>query len=372
MVVGLGAFVVALMVDSKRAWAGYLIGLFFSLSLALGGLFFTAIQHITKAGWSVNIRRLSEAFSAFLPVAFVLGLIFLIGSPQLYKWMDSAVVAKDPLLAHKAPYLNTVFFIIRVVVFFSLWIWFQRLIVGNSIKQDTTGDEALTVANLPNSIAFVLIFALSYSLFSVDTLMSAEPHWFSTIFGVYCFAGLFQSSLALLALFMIYGLKTGILKGFIDDNHLHDIGKFVFAFTVFWAYIAFSQYMLIWYANVPEETIFYIPRSEEAWAWLSISLIVFKFIVPFLTLLPRGSKRNPQILGAVCILILATQFLDLYWLLYPSLFKDGAGLPLLEALIFIGFFAAFLFVTARFLTRVHVIPIKDPRIAESLHHHVVY
>lgn len=372
MFLGVVGFAVTLMTDPVRAWYAYLTAFFYFVSLALGGLFFTAIQHVTKAGWSVNIRRFAESLSAFLPIGAVAGLILLIGAPKLYDWLNPQLVAQDPLLQHKAGYLNQTFFWIRMVLFFGLWLYFAKVIVGRSVEQDKTGDVNLTIKNLGTSIAFVLVFALSYSFFSVDTLMSLEPHWFSTIYGVYCFAGLFQSAIATITLITIYFLKQGRLKGLVDDNHLHDLGKFLFAFTVFWAYIAFSQFMLIWYANLPEETIFYIPRMEHGWVWVSVALLLFKFVVPFLALLPKWAKRNYNHLSAVCILILVMQYVDLYWLIYPNFNEERAMFSYQEILIFLGFAGAFMFAVTRFLSKHSIVPMKDPRQHESTGHHVTY
>jgi hypothetical protein len=369
---GLLAFVVTLINNPQRAWLAYLLPLFYFTSLALGGLFFASIQHVTKAGWSVNIRRISESFTAFLPLAALFTLIFLAGTPEIYKWLKPEKVAADPLLVHKAPYLNATFFVIRVVLFFGLWLWFKKLIVGRSLEQDKTGDVNITHKLVGTSIGFILVFALSYSFFSVDLLMSLEPHWFSTIFGVYTFAGLFQSTLAFLILTLLYLKSKGLMQSYVTADHLHDLGKFLFAFTVFWAYIAFSQYMLIWYANLPEETIFIIPRTENAWLYVSIALLLGKFIIPFLALLPRWAKRTPSHLAAVSVLILVMQYVDLYWLIYPTFFEESLKFSLSEILIFLGFLGAFLFAVSRFLSRNQLVPLKDPRIHESLHHHVVY
>lgn len=372
MFLGLGAFIVTLMTDQERAWHAYLTSFFYFVSLALGGLFFAAINHLTSAGWSVNVRRFSESLTSFLPVAVIGAIVLVIGGDQLYIWLNPEAVKADPLLLHKAGYLNPVFFWIRTAAFFGIWLFFGKALVGNSLKQDESGAASLTKKNLTLSVAFILLFALSYSFFSVDTLMSLEPHWFSTIFGVYAFAGLFQSTMAVLCLMSIYFMKKGMVKGYVDENHLHDLGKFLFAFTVFWAYIAFSQYMLIWYANIPEETIFFIPRTHGSWMYVSVALILFKFIVPFIALLPRWAKRRPAHLAVVSVLILIMQYVDLYWLVYPNLNHDQPVFSLPELLIFLGFAGAFLFTVTRFLGRHSIIPIKDPRIDESIHHHVTY
>lgn len=369
---GFASFVALLFMNKDRAWHAYLTGYFYFTSLALGGLFFAGIQHMTKAGWSVNIRRFMESMTAFLPISFIGGLILLIGAPTLYVWLDNATVAGDPILAHKQGYLNFPFFIIRLVIFFGIWMYFSKKLIGMSLKQDETGDVSLTKKMTAYSVAFMGLFALSYSFFSVDLLMSLEPHWFSTIFGIYTFAGLFQSSLAFLILLIIYCMKKGLLKGYVDENHLHDLGKFLFAFTVFWAYIAYSQFMLIWYANLPEETVFYMHRLHGGWVWISASLIVFKFIVPFLALLPQRAKRNANYLAAVSVWILIMQYVDLYWLVYPNYDDHHVVFNLPELFVWLGFGGAFVLCVVKFLSKHSIVPKKDPRQHESMHHHVVY
>lgn len=369
---GVAAFIVCLITDQNRAWYAYLTSYFYFMMLALGGLFFAAIQHASNAGWSVNIRRFSESFTAFLPVGAVTGIILLFGVHHLYEWTDSAVMAKDHILQSKETYLNLPFFIVRLVVFFGGWLLFKKLIVGASLEQDQTGDEQLTYKLVRRSIAFLLFFAVSLSFFSVDLVMSLQPHWFSTIFGIYAFAGLFQSSIAALILLVIYCMKKGLLQGYVDENHLHDLGKFLFAFTVFWAYIAYSQYMLIWYANIPEETVFFLPRVTGAWAWVSVSLILFKFFVPFFGLLSRRVKRVPSYLASICVIVLIIQYVDWYWLIYPNLSHSHVIFGLFEILIFGGFAGAFLLTTFHFLGKYPIVPAQDPRQFESNQHEVIY
>ena len=376
MLLGGLAFIVTLINQPDRAWSSYLIGFFYFTSLALGGLFFTAVQHVTSAKWSVSLRRFSEALTAFLPYALMAGVVFLIfGVHTLYPWLHPGHVDSDSLLKHKEPYLNSTFLWLRWILFFSLWILFARLIIAPSLKQ---GDKNGKVSKkwvskmVPPSVLFLLFFALSYSLFSIDALMSLEPHWFSTIFGVYTFAGLFQSTMAFVILFILAKMrKNQELNSYVNANHLHDLGKFLFAFTIFWAYIAYSQYMLIWYANLPEETIFFLPRSQGSWVYISLSLLVFKFIVPFLALLPRWAKRHPVHLGAVSLLVLVMQYLDVYWLVYPYYNQEKVVLSVSEILIFIGFLGLFLFVTHRFLKKNSLVPYQDPRLKESQRHHVL-
>jgi hypothetical protein len=193
--------------------------------------------------------------------------------------------------------------------------------------------------------------------------MSLLPTWYSTIFGVYCFAGLFQSSLAVMALIIIFLRRGGMVRGYVTDEHLHDVVKFLKAFTVFWAYIAFSQFMLIWYANIPEETEYYIMRSQHGWLAVSMALLVFRFIVPFIALLPRWAKRNHNHVIAVSVLVLVMQYVDIWWMVYPNFFH-GHMFALFAGLFLIGLMS--------FFSKFSLVPLKDPRLHEAVSHHVTY
>ncbi|CAN5697757.1 membrane protein [soil metagenome] len=369
---GVILFALALYQDHDRAWHGYLTSFMYWTDLALGGLFFVALQHVTNSGWSVTIRRICESFTAFLPIAAIGAIVLLIGSKHLYIWMDPKIVAADAILQGKSAYLNTTFFIIRLVVFFGLWLFFSKKIVGNSLKQDQDGDAKWTIKNVPLSIGFLLVFALSYSLFSVDTLMSLQPHWYSTIWGVYNWSGLFQSFLAMLIIFVVYSMKQGWLRGLVNENHLHDLGKFLKGFTVFMAYIGFSQFLLIWYANLPEETIFYLARSNGWWMAITFSLLILKFAVPFLLLLPRWAKRTPNHLVMVSVLILVMQYVDIHWMVFPNFDPYEPKFSWQEVGSFLMMGGLFLWSVTNFLSKHKLVPVRDPRISEAIHHHVTY
>ncbi|GIL17826.1 MAG: membrane protein [Oligoflexia bacterium] len=372
LAIGLIGFVVGLLKNQDRMWPAYLTAFFFISMLGLGGLFWTVLQHIAKAGWSTSIRRLSEGMTSFIPYMVVGSLVLLAGLKHLYPWARPEEVAANPLLQHKAAYLNTGFLIVRLLVF-GLGIWlFGRAIVGNSLKQDANGDESLTHKNLALSVPYVLFFALSFSLFSVDLIMSLLPLWYSTIFGIYCFSGMFQSSLAFLILLMIYMKRSGFISGYYTIDHIHDVAKFMKGFTVFWAYIAFSQFILIWYANIPEETEYYIMRSQNGWTAISVSLLIFKFIVPFLALLPRGAKRSESHLILVSCLILVMQYLDVFWMVMPNFNENHFTFGFYEIALLLGFIGLFMMAMMKFFQKHSLVAIKDPRLHEALHHHVTY
>ena len=371
--IGVLSFALGFFMDAKRAWYAFLTAQIFVLFISLGALFFVAVQHVSKAGWSVNIRRLMEAFSFYIPIALPCALALLFSGDHLYSWFNKETVAQDYLLQHKASYLNGIFFTVRLLLFFGIWIFFSKKLVSFSLKQDKTGDSHFTHKSISYSVAFLMLFALSFSFFSFDTLMSLEPHWFSTIFAVYCFAGAFKSFIAVFILLLIYLNHKGILtKDLVNENHWHDLGKFLLGLVIFWAYIAFSQYMLVWYANLPEEAIYYLHRSAGDWKWLSLSLIVFNFIVPFLFLLPRWVKRDSTALVIVSVLVLITQYFDIYWMTYPQLDPHHIVFSWMEVGLLLGFIGLFCFSLFYFLSKYPVVALKDPWQKESLSHHVTY
>jgi len=366
------ALIVGLFKFQDKVWPAFLLSFFYFSCLGIGGLFFSALQSITNAGWSASVRRIGEAFTAFIPIMLVCGLILAFGLKFLYPWADADRMASDALLQVKKAYLNYPFFLIRIFGF-SLLLWFFRhQIVGRSITQDTTGNDELTHCAVPWSIAFMFVFALGFSLFSVDLLMALLPYWYSTIWGVYCFSGLIQTTFAAMILFAFSIINSGAVKGYINIEHVHDLAKFLKGFTVFWAYIAFSQFMLIWYANIPEETEFFLLRSQNGWLGISFGLLIFRFIIPFLILLPRGTKRSEGTLKFVCWLVMVMQFVDLYWLIYPNFNDNHVTLGVMDVLVFAGMAGVFMLSVFKFFEKFSPVAVKDPRMHEALNHHVTY
>lgn len=372
MALGALTFGVGMKMNPDRVWTSYLAAFFFFSCLGLGGLFFTAIQHVAKAGWSVGVRRYAEAMTSFIPFILVFGLLLLLGAKHLYSWTNPEVLEASPAIKAKTAYLNMGFMTIRLVVFAGAMMLFKWFIVGNSLNQDKSGDHSLTLKNVGLSIAFILVFAVGFSLFSVDFIMSLLPTWASTIFGVYCFAGLFQATFAALTIMIVVIKRAGLVKGYVTEEHQHDIAKFMKGFTVFWAYIAFSQFMLMWYANIPEETEYYLMRSANGWWMISFLLLALRFIVPFLTLLPRGNKRNDATVVGVAVLILIMQYVDIYWLIYPNFNGGHMAFGFWEIGMFAGFAGLFLYGIISFFTKFSMIPLKDPRLHEATSHHVAY
>lgn len=369
-VLGLAA-AVGLAAGTEGGWArfypSYLVSFVYFLSLALGALFFVLVSHVTRAGWSVAVRRLAEgvAPNVFLPMAFLAAPV-LYGLRTLYPWTDTAAVAGDHLLHAKEPWLNIPFFLGRTVFYFGVWsalaIWFHR----KSTEQDKTGDPRLTQAMEKTSTAALILFAFTVTFFAFDYLMSLTPHWYSTIFGVYFFAGCVLGFFALIAVLAFLVQRAGALRRTITTEHYHDLGKLIFAFTVFWAYIAFSQYMLMWYANLPEETSWYAARQTGSWTWVSLGLLFGHFLVPFLALMSREVKRRKPLLVAGGAFMLAMQWVDVYWLVMPEKSPGVIPLSLMDLAVFLGVGGLFFAAAVRRLCAHALVPVKDPRLSESL------
>ncbi|GJM43413.1 MAG: membrane protein [Gemmatimonadota bacterium] len=353
-----------------RAMNSYLVAFCFFLSIMLGALFFTLIQHVTRAGWSVVLRRFAEAIAANAPLMAVLALPILVpialGRDLLYVWTSSEALAHDHLMAGKVGFLNPTFFLIRMVVYFGAWSLMGSWFFRKSVEQDTSGDPNLTVKMQSASAPGLFVFAITLTFASLDLLMSLEPNWFSTMFGVYFFAGSALAFFATLPIVSYFTQKAGRLVGLISREHYHDMGKFVFAFIVFWAYIAFSQYMLYWYANIPEETVWFLRRQTGQWESLSWLLLFGHFIVPFLALISRIPKRakGTLIVGAFWMLLM--HYADLYYVAMPHLSEGVIPLSLMDLTAMLGVGGFFVASVATRLRNRSLVPQRDPRLHESL------
>ncbi len=357
-----------------RAWQGYLIGWWFILSLSLCGPFFIATQYLPGAGWSTSIRRISEALGYGLFPAAILSIGLLIGAEpsHMYHWM-APEAAQDPILAKKLGFLNFEGMAFTTIASFILWIGVFWMMRRTSVKQDETGDPKLWDRNKIWSALFAVVFAVGFSFMTWYWLMSLEAHWFSTMFQVYTFAALFQAGLALITIIMLYLKDEGYFGSFISTQQVHAMGKFVFAFTVFYAYIAFCQFLLIWYANIPEEDIWFVHRIHEAggWGWF-IAMFAVKFIIPFLVLLPRDNKMNKyNVLRYTCYGLVFTLVFEIWWWVG---FTEHNGevhvvAPWLELLITVGFAGIFMIAVGKGLSSANLVPIKDPFLHESMPHH---
>jgi hypothetical protein len=352
---------------SEDFFFSFHVSYLYFLSIALGGLFFVLVQFATRAGWSVLLRRFAENIMGTLPLFALLFIPMIFGMHSLFHhWTDVAAVQLDPVLKAKQPYLNETFFYIRAAIYFVAWTVLARFFLKGSVSQDSSGDVLMTRKLQARSYPSIAIFALTLTFAGIDWIMSLDPHWFSTIFGVYYFAG---SVVAIYAVLVVIGesLKNaGTIGSLITTEHKHDLGKLLFAHTVFWTYIAFSQFFLMWYANLPEETIWYGHRFHGDWLAVSIFLAIGHFAVPFFFILSRHVKRNRWALTTAAVWMLFMHFVDIYWLIMPNHRKEDALPTAVDLGTFLAIAGLFVAVFGYLTKRSALVPLRDPRLAESL------
>ncbi len=364
--IGLLLSIIGYFVNSEQFFHSYLVALVFWVSIVVGGLFLTMLHHLTGATWSVVIRRFYENILSTLPFLFVLFIPVLFGIHSLYHWSQKDIVAADPMLMRKAGYLNSVFFSVRTILYFVIWILLGRALYKESIQQDKAEKSVSLKKSIKLSAPGVVLFAFTITFASFDWLMSLDAHWYSTIFGVYVFGG---STLAVLAFstFMLILLRNnGILDKVVTIEHYHDLGKLLFTFCIFWAYIAFSQYFLIWYANIPEETIWFQHRWIGSWKIISLVIAFGLFAIPFFTLMIRSNKRNFALLSAISLWILLMHWFDIYWMVMPDLHHEGARFSWMDVTTFIGVGGIFMGAFWKKLTSSPLIPVNDPYLQKSI------
>ncbi|MFC2112408.1 quinol:cytochrome C oxidoreductase [Bacteroidota bacterium] len=367
IVVGLVAFIFGFIQDPGRTWASYLLNNYYFLMLALGAAFFVALQHIAQAGWSAAFKRVGEAMSGYIPVSAIFFLILAFGVHSLYEWSHPEMVAQDELIAHKAPYLNLPFFLIRLILFFSLWILMVRLTRKASLMEDLEGGLNWFHKSEHLSKIFIFIMALTISLSAVDWVMSIDVHWFSALFALKNFIASFYHGTAILILIVLILNRKGYFE-FLNSYHLHDFSRYIFMLAIIWGYFWFAQFMLIWYGNIPEETVYYVVRWESGWKTLFFAEILFNWFVPFIILLPTRTSRSKAVIFAMVIILIVGHYIDLYMQIIPGT-TGILQFGFIELGSFLGYAGLFTLVTGWYLSRAPLIPENHPYLSESLEHH---
>lgn len=365
-IIGLILSGVGYFTDSRQFFHSYLTAFFFWLSIALGGLFFTMLHHIVNAKWSTVLRRLSENIMMLLPIMAIFCIPLLFGIKELYHWSHPEAVAADHLLQDKAPYLNTGFFIVRVILYFVVWIVFALLLNRLSLKQDENHQPGMVTTFRRLSGGGLLLFAVTVTFASFDWLMSLDAHWYSTIFGVYVFSGGLLGFLAILTFLVMHLNSRRVLDKVISVEHYHDLGKLLFAFTIFWGYMAFSQYFLIWYGNIPEETVWFLHRWEGSWRIISLVIVFGHFVVPFFGLFPMFVKRNRVYMRLMAIWILIMHWVDIYWLVMPTLHHHGVHFSWMDLTATVGLGGVLLYFLWNRMVSRPLVPLNDPGLEESI------
>lgn len=370
--IGVTTLILSAYFSPTRALTNLLVDNLYFVSLSLFGGFFLSLVSVTNSSFASPYKRILEATSAYLPYGFVIMFFLVIfGGHHLYLWSVSSELINDELLKGKSSFLNLPFFLFRMIFYFGLWIIFTKILVNKSRQQDHSANPM----EISNSIAkyssvFLVIFSLTYSFASFDWIMSLEPRWYSTIFGIYCFASMFVIGLAFTSIAVILLKANGYLKNHFGANQYHDLAKMLFGFTTFFAYIWFCQYLLIWYANLPDEVSYYVLRERREWRWPFWSILLFSWIVPFLALMPRNLKRGPFVLGIVSLLVLTGQWINIWIMVAPKIYEvkglSHSFIGLTEIGMALGFVGLFGLIFFNELKKASLVPINDPFLSEAL------
>ena len=332
----------------------YLVSFVFWMTLSCGCMFFVMMHYAMNATWSVVMRRIAETSMSLIPYVCLFSIPLYFGMDTLYEWTHHSM---------KQPYLSKTFFISRTLFYFLLWSFFSRKLYYHSVHYDSA-HSLIKLRKLAG--VGILVFALSISFAAFDWLMTLNPHWYSTMFGVYIFSGSFLVSVAFITIILLYLRNDGVLFNEINVEHYHDLGRIMFGFTVFWAYIAGFQYYLIWYANLPEEIEWYLARSHGTWMNLSMFLVFGHFIIPFLILLFNKAKRVLALMAFLSVLVLFMHWIDLYWNVLPNLHKDTIVFNWSDLTVFLAHGGFFMSMFWRRLKRNPIVPINDPRLDSSI------
>lgn len=369
LLTGIGAVVciAGVIISPERAWMNLLLVSIMLLSVGLAGTVFVAFSYVSGASWSVALRRIPEAVTFMLPAGGTGLLAVLFFHPSLYPWTSPEVAIEMPPFRQWWLQLN--FFRARAIVLLVACTVLSMLIQRASRKQDQDGSPVHTRRNVARSALFLAFFGLTYWLATYDWIMSLQPDWASTIFGFYNFAGLFVSGLAILVLLLAWLRQRAPLDSVITTQHLHDCGKLIFGFSTFWMYLWFSQYMLIWYAHIPEEASYYAQRQQGMWGSLLLLNLALNWALPFLALLPKRNKQSAGVLVKVAITLLAGRWLDLYLMISPPFFGAQPRLGVIELGTIAGAVGVFTLIFFAKFRRAAAVPVNDPYLLESLHYH---
>ena len=358
------------MSGADRFYEAYLVAYTFWMGVVLGAMALLMVQHLSGGVWGIVLRRPFEAAVRTLPVMTVLFLPIVLGMHSLYEWSHEGIAQTDPVIAAKAAYLNTPFFLIRQVIYFAIWNLMGFLLTTWSAEHDRTGDPALIGKMSTLSGAGLVIYFLTVTFAMVDWTMSVNPHWFSTIWGMLYIGGQGLSAFAFGIVVLVMLAQVAPLNRVLTSHHFHDLGKFLFAFLMLWAYLSFSQFLIIWSANIPEEIPHYLNRWENSWKFLSIFIVVGHFMVPYALLLSRDLKRNSGKLRIIATWILFARLADYWWHVAPELHKDGLTIGLLDVALPLAIGGVFISLFVSQLGGRSLLPVNDPALDKALHHHV--
>jgi len=367
--IGLAFVLLGIVTDPQQAYMSYLVAYMAVLGTVLGALMLVVMSYVVGARWYVVLRRLTEAIAGTLPILALLFIPILFGLRHVYPWaMPEPEVTRElqAEIAKKAAYLNAPFFVIRAIAYFVVWSVIALLLRGWSVRQDHEGGVRLTLWQRRLSAGGIPFLAVALTFASFDWLMSLTPAWWSTVYGVYYFAGAIVAGISLVALLAMMAVRASVLADYVGDEHFGALGKLLLTFVIFWAYIAFAQLLIIWIGDIPAEATWYIKRLRGGWGQVGLALLIFHFAVPFMLLLPRALKRSPRAMAAIGIMLLIMHYFDVYWLAMPELHPEGMTVHWLD----FASLAAVIGCTAAYgvwlFQRSAPVPVGDPYLGESV------
>lgn len=367
ILIGLSGFIYGFLEAPERTWANYLLNNYYFFSIAMGGVFFFVIQYISQSGWSAAFKRIPEAFMSYLPFAGIFFVLLYLGIHSLYHWSHEEALLHDELIKHKSPYLNETFFMIRLLIYFTLWILLTRLLKRFSIKEDEAGGTRYFRKSEFYSRILIFVLAITFTLSAIDWIMSLSPHWYSTIFALKQMVSAFLHGVSIMILIIFILHKKGYYS-FLNEYHLHDLTRYMFMLAIVWGYFWFAQFMLIWYGNIPEETVYYYYRWNEGWKTLFFAEIILNWAVPFFVLMPIKASRNMTVMTVVILILIVGQYVEQYLQIIPET-SEKLQFGFIEITTFIGYAGLFSYVVITSLGRRKIIPVNHPYLEESLEHH---
>jgi hypothetical protein len=366
--IGLIALIFGFVTDASGTWPVLLLNNFYFLSLALGAMFFIAIQYVTESGWSAMFKRVPEAMTSFVPVALVIMLAMFAGIREIYEWSLPGIAEKDALIAHKAPFLNVPFFYLRLLVVFGAWILLIFIMRRFSLREDAEGGTEWFRKSKTYSMVFIFVFAITFSIAAFDWIMSIDSHWFSTIFGIRAIISSFYFSVAAIILLVLWLNQSGYF-GSMNIYHRNDFARYLFRLSIIYGYLWFMQYLIIWYANLPETTFYFVYRVHEPWTFLFYAELILNWTIPFTVLMSDDFARKKAVLITVSILLLIGFYISLYLQIMPGT-TGVLNIGFVEIGSFLGFAGLFLFLFLNKLSKAPLLPGKHPYLEESLRHHL--
>lgn len=380
MAIGVVTVGISFATHYEQTWSNIMHSNFYFMAIALGGLFFYAVQYAASVSWSVSVIRIPQAMSQYLWFpAIIMLLIFFFARHHIWHWTHHDLVEKllpngqanpeyDSIISGKSAFLNVPFFFIRMVLYFVIWYGFAWILRKHALAEDKDGNVTHYHKSVRLATTFLVLFAITSSTSAWDFVMSIDSHWFSTLFGWYTFAGIFVSAMAVIALILVYLHGQGYMQH-INPSHIHDVGKFMFAFSIFWTYLWFAQFMLIWYANLPEEVTYFMERFEH-YRFLFLANFFINFICPFIVLMTRDAKRKMRMLLIMGIVIFIGHWVDTFVMIIPGTMHEHWNLGWREIGTTVGFAGVFIYVVFASLAKASLLPKNHPMLEESMHHAV--